>query len=417
MAKIAVIDSQVAGIAGDMLVSALVDAGASASKVTDAIFACQNFLKGSKIIGADFVKVTSNGIAATKLDLKCSDDVQARTGSEMELALGATCDSVGLEHRAAAFAKNSLSTIIAAEARVHGLDPKSVHLHEASSIDTIADLVGAAVALQELTLLDAKIYSTRVAVGGGLLKFSHGTVPNPSSAILEIFKERKFVLVGGQAESELTTPTGAAMLVNLAGDGSVGSYPAIMPEAVGYGAGSRQFEGFANVVRVLVGSAVRPAAQEVRDTVSVVETNVDDVTGELVGNVVDRLAEVSKDVTVFPGMTKKGRPAWLIRVISENERVKDVLDVLFTESGTLGARVQQVDRIILPRTVVTIPVTIKGNTFNVHVKIARESPTGPINSVKPEFEDIKIIAARNGMPVRQTLDLVTFQVMEAAKRW
>src|SRR5919198_2114541 len=184
-AKVAVIDCQVAGIAGDMLMSSLVDAGANKAKVIDAIFACQDSLKGSRIAKVDFMKVVSHGFAATQLQMKYSDNVHERKGAEMQRSLARCCDSLGVEQRAKTFALESLKTIISAEARIHGEDFDNVHLHEASSIDTLADLMGCAVALQDLKLFDGRIYSTRVAVGGGLLKFSHGTIPNPSSAILE----------------------------------------------------------------------------------------------------------------------------------------------------------------------------------------------------------------------------------------
>ena len=126
---------------------------------------------------------------------------------------------------------------------------------------------------------------------------------NPASAILEIFKNKQFVLVGGQVEDELTTPTGAAMLVNLV-QGSVSYYPSIAPEKIGYGAGIKKFEGFPNVVRVAIGTS-GTVYETTRDTVYVVETNIDDATGELVGNLVEQLAEVAKDVTVISGITKK----------------------------------------------------------------------------------------------------------------
>jgi pyridinium-3,5-bisthiocarboxylic acid mononucleotide nickel chelatase len=411
MAKIAVIDSQVAGIAGDMLMSALVDAGADASKITDAIFACQGPLKGSKVTKADFVKVKTHGFVATQIQMECKDSVRERKGSEMLKAMTQVCDSLGLEKRARAFAIDSLKTIISAEAHIHGEKVNTVHLHEASSIDTLADLVGTSVALQDLELFDAKIFSTSVAVGGGLLKFSHGTIPNPAAAILEIFKGKKFTLVSGQASTELTTPTGAAILVNLAKEGSLSYYPSLMPESIGYGAGSKKFEGFANVVRVLLGTA--SAAQEFsRDSVCVIETNVDDATGELLGNLVDRLADVVKDVTVIPGTTKKSRPSYLIRIISEKHNLQNVLEVLFAESGTLGARVQEVDRFVLPRTILSVPVTICENVFNIHVKVAKDPSTGRVMSVKPEFEDVKIIASRCQMSVRRALGLVTAQVLQ-----
>src|SRR5919106_866553 len=259
MSRVAIIDSQVAGIAGDMLLSSLVDAGANKTKVIEAIFACQNFVKDSRIINAHFAKVISHSFAATQLQMKCKDDILKRKGSEMYSALARCCDSVGLGDRAKTFALDSLKMIISAEATIHGQNFDSVHLHEASSIDTFADLVGCATALQDLQLFDAKIYSTKVAVGGGLLRFSHGTIPNPTSAILEIFKNKQFVYV--------------------------------------------------------------------------VETNIDDVSGELVGNLVEQLAEVAKDVTVISGTTKKSRPTYLIRIISENTQLNSVLELLFDESG------------------------------------------------------------------------------------
>jgi uncharacterized protein (TIGR00299 family) protein len=311
--------------------------------------------------------------------------------------------------RAKTFALDSLNMIISAEATIHGQNFDSVHLHEASSIDTFADLIGCATALQDLQLFDAKIYSTKVAVGGGVLRFSHGTIPNPASAILEIFKNKQFVLVGGQAEDELTTPTGAAMLVNLA-HGSVNYYPSIAPEKIGYGAGIKKFEGFPNVVRVAIGTS-GTVYETTKDTVYVVETNIDDVSGELVGNLVEQLAEVAKDVTVISGTTKKSRPTYLIRIISENTQLNSVLELLFNESGTLGARVQEVERIVLPRSILAMSVNINGNILDVRVKIVKDSD-GRITNVKPEFEDIKMIATKYQIPLKRAMDQIRSEVMK-----
>src|SRR5215207_4412974 len=384
MPRIAIIDSQVAGIAGDMLMSSLVDAGANKTKVIEAIFACQNFVKDSTIINAHFAKVTSHGFAATQLQMKFKDRVLKRKSTEMYPALARCCDSVGLEHRAKTFALDSLKMIISAEATIHGQNFDSVHLHEVSSIDTFADLVGCATALQDLQLFDAKIYSTKVAVGGGLLR--------------------------GQAEAELTTPTGAAMLVNLVQGRSVSYYPSIAPEKIGYGAGTKKFEGFPNVVRMTIGSS-GTVYETTEDTVYVVQTNIDDASGELVGNLVEQLAEVAKDVTVISGTTKKSRPTYLIRIISENARLNNVLELLFNESGTLGARVQEVERIVLPRAIMTVSVDINGNIFAVHIKIVKDS-AGRITNVKPEFEDIKVIATKCQMPVKRAMDQVRAEVMK-----
>lgn len=408
MAKIAVIDCQIAGIAGDMLVSALVDAGADRKKVAGAMSACQKFLKGSRITKASFDKITTHGFSATRLLFSCKDDVPERKGAEMTRALEKACDALGVSGKARMFAESSLKSIISAEAAIHGESPGDVHLHEASSVDTLADIVGCAVALDDLGLFDAQVYSTRVAVGAGTLKFSHGRVPNPADAILHIFKGKKFVLEGGQARDELVTPTGAALLANIA-QKSVDSYPPVAVEKIGYGAGCKKFPGFANVVRVTIGTA--PAAVE-KDTVSLVETNVDDATGETLGNLIERLTDAgAKDVTVLTGTGKKGRPSHLVRVICDNRLQNAVLDVLFGETGTLGARVQEVERVILPRSVVTVPVKVAGRTFDVRVKVAKDA-AGNVKGTKPEFEDIKMIAARCNIPARRVAELVGAQVAQ-----
>lgn len=409
MPRVAILDSQVAGIAGDMLMSSLVDAGASKTKVIEAIFACPNFLKDSKIINAHFAKVVSHSFAATQLQMNSKDEVFTRKGTEMYSALARCCDSVGLESRAKTFALDSLKMLISAEATIHGQNFDNVHLHEASSIDTLADLVGCATALQDLQLFDARIYSTKVAIGGGLLSFSHGTISNPASAILEIFKNKRFVLVGGPAEDELTTPTGAAMLVNLV-QGSVNYYPSIAPEKIGYGAGIKKFEGFPNVVRVVIGTS-GTVYETTKDIVYVVETNIDDASGELVGNVIEQLSDIAKDVTVISGTTKKNRPTYLIKIISESTQLNNVLELLFNESGTLGARVQEVERIVLPRDIVTMSVNINGNVLDVRVKIVKDS-AGQITNVKPEFEDIKVIATRCQIPVKKAMDQVKAEVIK-----
>jgi uncharacterized protein (TIGR00299 family) protein len=411
---IAVIDSQLAGISGDMLLSSLVDAGANKDKVVNSIFACQDFLKGSTITKASFAKTVSHGFSATEFQFSYKDRVNERRGIDMYRSLALCCDSLGLEQRSKTFALESMKTIIAAESIIHGEEYSRVHLHEASSIDTMADLVGCATALQDLGLFESKIFSTAVAVGGGFVKFSHGKIPNPASAILEIFKGKKFTLIGGQAERELTTPTGAAMLVNLA-SGSVKFYPSLSPEKIGYGAGQAKTPGMPNVLRIVVGRSDL-VAEANRDTVCIIETNIDDVTGEIIGNLIERLeAAGAKDVTVTSAISKKNRPAYLIKIISDNADLHGMLQVLFEESGTLGVRVQEVERFVLPRAIMIMPVDVCNIRFNVHTKIVRDSH-GALLSAKPEFEDIKIIASRTGMPVKRVLEIVSAHITDRVGR-
>lgn len=404
---LAVFDCQIAGISGDMLLSSLIDLGANRSKVIDAIMSCQNFLEGSRIINASFEEVKRSGFRATALKIKYDDKAHERKGVEVYDAIARCCDSLDLENKTKSFALASIKTLIEAESKVHGEEYVMVHLHEASSIDTLVDIVGSAVAIQDLGLFSADIYSSRVAVGGGTLTFSHGTTTNPGSAILEIFKNRNFTLIGGPVDSELTTPTGASMLVNLA-KGSLEFYPALQPVKVGYGAGSKNFENFPNVLKVVLGKEVQKLEM---DTVYLLETNVDDASGEVIGSLIDDLMEIgAKDVSVIPVISKKSRPAHIIRVICDYAQLNTVLNTLIQESGTLGVRVQQTSRYVVPRVVLSVPVSIKGEEFVVRVKVVKEQDK--IVYAKPEYDDVKNVAAKLNIPYRTASSMINQAILE-----
>jgi uncharacterized protein (TIGR00299 family) protein len=402
-----VLDSQISGISGDMLLSSLVDIGADKKKVIDAIMSCQNFLEGSKIIDASFEEVVRSGFRATALKIKYEETVHERKGIEMYDAIARCCDSLDLENKAKGFALQSIKTLIEAEASVHGEQYINVHLHEASSIDTLVDIIGTAVAIQDLGLFNAEIYSSKVAVGGGTLTFSHGTVTNPASAILEIFKNRNFMLIGGPVDSELTTPTGASMLVNLA-KGSIDFFPAMQPIKVGYGAGSKEFPNFPDVLKVVLGKEVQSMQM---DTVYMLETNVDDASGEIIGSMIDSLMEKgAKDVSVIPTTTKKNRPGNLIRVICDYEVLNTVLDALIKESGTLGVRVQQTSRYVVPRITLSVPISIKGEEFLVRVKVVKEQDK--VIYAKPEYDDVKNVSVKLKIPFRIASSMIQQAIME-----
>jgi hypothetical protein len=404
---LAVLDCQVAGISGDMILAALIDLGANRSKVSDAIMSCPDFLAGSRITDLSFDDVSRSGFRAKALRIKYHDDVHERKGVEIYDAVARCCDSLDLDNRAKSFALASVKTIIEAEAAVHGERYSDVHLHEASSIDTLVDIVGSAVALQDLGLFSASIFSSRVAVGGGSLKFSHGLTTNPGSAVLEILRSRNFTITGGPVESELTTPTGAAMLVNLA-KRSLDFYPALQPVKVGYGAGQKEFDGFPNMLKVILGMEAR---QMNVDTVYTLETNIDDASGEVMGSLVESLMEKgAKDVSVIPALAKKGRPAYVVKVLCDLEKVNALLEALVQESGTLGVRVQESSRYVVPRTVISVPVSVGGEDFVVRVKVVKDQEK--IVYAKPEYDDVKDIAARLKIPYRTAVTLVTQAVTD-----
>lgn len=400
-----VIDAQVAGISGDMLLSSLVNMGANKSKITDGSYSIEEFLKGSKITKMNFEKIVKYGTEATYLVLETSENYHERKGIDIQECILSTSDKIGLSENAKVFAKESIRSLLHAESNIHGEPLESVHFHEASSIDTAIDIIGSAIALDDLKLFSDEIVSTPVAVGGGTLTFSHGTVSNPASAILEIFRSSDIAICGGQAKEELTTPTGASLLVNLA-DRCSEFYPTMKIKSIGYGAGSKDFDGFPNVLKIVKGE---PIEEFQLDTIQVLETNLDDVSGETIGHMIDRLiANGAKDVTVTGGITKKGRPTNLVSIICDSSSTNTLINTLVSETGTLGVRVRSSSRYLVPRVIVSVPISVQGKNFTVRCKIVKHEET--IKHFKVESDDIKTISDSLSLSFKATSDLISSEV-------
>ena len=400
-----VIDSQIAGISGDMLLSSLVDIGANKSKVINGLHSIEEYLKGSKIIKLDFDKVVKHGTEATHLVLETSENYHERKGIEIQECILSTSDKIGLSEKAKVFAKESIRSLLHAESKIHGEPLESVHFHEASSIDTVIDIIGSAIALDDLKLFSDEIISSPVAVGGGPLTFSHGTVSNPASAILEIFRGSDIVICGGPVKEELTTPTGASLLVNLV-DRCSEFYPTMKIRSIGYGAGNKNFEGFPNVLKIVKGE---PTNEFQLDTVQILETNLDDVSGETVGHMIDKLiANGAKDVTVTNGITKKGRPTNLVSIICDPSLTNSLISILVSETGTLGVRIRSSSRYVVPRIIVSVPILIQEKSFTVRCKIVKHEEI--VKHFKVEADDVKLIADSLSLPFKVTTDLISDEV-------
>ena len=400
-----VIDAQIAGISGDMLLSSLVSIGANKSKVIDGVHSVEDYLKGSKITKLDFDKVVKHGIEATHLVLETNENHHERKGIEIQECILSTSDKIGLSEKAKVFAKESIRSLLHAESKIHGEPLESVHFHEASSIDTVIDIIGSAIALDDLKLFSDQIISTPVAVGSGTLTFSHGTTSNPASAILEIFRNSDTIICGGQVKEELTTPTGASLLVNLANRCSE-FYPTMKIKSIGYGAGNKNFEGFSNVLKIVRGESIDEFQI---DTVQILETNLDDVSGETIGHMIDKLiANGAKDVTVTGAITKKGRPTNLVSVICEPSVTNNLMSILVSETGTLGVRVRSSNRYIVPRIVVTVPILLQGKNFTVRCKIVKHEET--VKHFKVESDDVKLIAESLSSSFKEASDLISNEV-------
>jgi len=399
-----VIDAQVAGISGDMLLSSLVNIGANRSKIIDGIRSAESLCKDVKIKKIDFVEVKKNSLQATELLLEIDDDVHERKGIEIKEIIAKSAEQLKISESAKTFAVKSIETLIHAESKIHGEPEDSVHFHEAASFDTVVDLLGTAIALDDLGCFDDDIVVTPVAIGGGTVTFSHGTSSNPAYAILEIFRESGIITVGGNVKDELTTPTGASMLVNLVKECSE-FYPPMKIQSIGYGAGQKDFEGFSNVLKIVRGVS---STKLQLDTVKILETNVDDVSGEVLGNMIEKImAHGAKDVTISSAITKKGRPTNLVSVICDSDTMNSIMDLLVTETGTLGVRVRTSERYIVPRAVKTLSVNIQGQSFTVRYK-TRDLNNG--SYFKIESDDIKEISGVLSISFKETEELLNREI-------
>ena len=395
------IDCQIAGISGDMILSSLVDIGANKSKIIDGIKESANFLQGSTIKKLDFTKVQKKGKSATQLVLELDENIHERKGTEIKNCIQLSCEKLELSDSAKEFAENSINTLINAESNVHGENESSVHFHEASSIDTVVDIVGTAIALDDLNLFDEEISCSHVAIGGGTVSFSHGVTSNPAYAITEIFKNSNIVVKGGLVTEELTTPTGASILVNLAS--SCNEFFVDMSiDSVGYGAGTKDFDSFANVLKIIQGKSNETLD---RDSVKILETNLDDVSGEVIANTIEKLMENgAKDVTVTQAITKKGRPTQLISVICNVQNTNSLLNILISETRTLGVRIRTSERYIVPRKILESDVTLENQKFTIHYKISDS------DHFKLEFEDVKSISNALNISFNKTEELLKEQI-------
>lgn len=406
MGRVLVVDPSIAGISGDMLLSSLVSLGAdqkTVENIGDAILRCVN---GVSSISISFTDVVRGGVRAKKLNVDMTEEHIHRKGSELIRAIECVAEKVDLSREADKFAHNVLMTLIEAEAHTHGIGVDEVELHEIGSVDTIIDIVGTALALQGLNLYDAYTISMPVALGGGYTRFSHGTYPVPAPATIEILKKGRALVVGGFVEGELTTPTGAALLVNLVKRFDY-RYPLFEMEAVGYGAGERNFDTIPNVLRVVTGKRDGELTDYKYEEIVVLETDVDDVTGEIVGHTFEKLLKSgAKDVSVIPIYMKKNRPGYTVRVIADTRNYMDLVRILIEETGTLGVKCIACSRVVVPnRELVPVELDIDGRREMVVLKISRDN-RGNIVSIKPEYESVRDVSHRLGVPLRKVLSLL-----------
>jgi uncharacterized protein (TIGR00299 family) protein len=365
------------GISGDMAVGALLDAGASC----DALLAALHSLD----TGARFEveKTVRGGVTASKFRVHTDAASPAKhrhLSHILEMIARAP-----LSPRAQAAASAVFLRLGEAEAAVHGVPVEKVHFHEVGAVDSIADIVGACVALDLLDV--SEVHASAINVGSGTVQTEHGLLPVPAPATAALLAGKPIYSRG--PEVELTTPTGAALAVTLAS--SFGPLPAMRISSIGHGAGDRDFKQHANVLRVLIGD--RTGVPEAT-LVSVIEANIDDSSPQVLGYALERLMDAGAlDAALSPLQMKKNRPGSLLRVIAKPEDQERLAQIIFAETSTLGLRIYAAERRVEARSMLEV-----------------ETPFGPIRgkvsaqgAFAPEFDDCKAIAQRTGTPLPRVL--------------
>ena len=363
------------GISGDMTVGALIDAGAESKALVQSLEALGT---GAKF---EVEKTKRRGIAASKFRVIGGDNTTHR---HLKYILE-IIEKSGISKRAKQNASAVFQRLGEAEAKVHDVSIDKVHFHEVGAVDSICDIVGACVALDLLGV--SEVHCSRINVGSGTVETEHGTLPVPAPATTELLIGKPVYAAG--PVTELTTPTGAALLSTLAT--GFGAMPPMRVLAQGFGAGDKDFPMQANVLRVLIGQ--HTAATE-STTVSVIEANIDDSTPQVLGYAMERLlGEGALDVTLSPLFMKKNRPATLLSVICAPDRAEDLAAIVFAETSTLGMRIHQAERRVLARTISEVETPYG----KIHVKHAQNG------TYTPEFDDCRRAAIEHNVPLRTVI--------------
>jgi pyridinium-3,5-bisthiocarboxylic acid mononucleotide nickel chelatase len=372
------------GLAGDMLLAALLDAGAS----EEALRAVPGRL-GLSDVELRLERVQRHAIGALHLDVVGATHAHGEADGHAHRSWRAIRDELGaadLSERVRGRSVAVFGRLAEAEGAVHGIPPEDVHFHELGALDTLVDVVGAVSLLEDLGI--TRLVCSPLPMGNGVVRAAHGALPLPAPATAALLIGAP--VFGVEIEGETVTPTGAALAATLAD--AWGRLPAMSLRAIGYGAGTADFAERANLVRVLIGDAPeRPGEAEV----IVLETNLDDVNPELVPDAVERCFAVGAlDVWTVPVMMKKGRPGFVLSALARPSAEEAVARALLEETTALGVRVDRRRRYELAREERTVSV----DGHSVRVKLGRLD--GRIVNVAPEHDDCAAVARRTGSPVK-----------------
>lgn len=374
-----------AGASGNMILGALFGLGIDRRELSAEI--AKLGLSGYEIVPA---KVDRSGISSIHVEVK----VPAESGHRHLRHIREIIEASDLSDRVRSRSIDMFTRLAAAEAKVHGIDIENVHFHEVGAMDAIIDVVGACIGFEMLGI--EQFACSRIHVGSGFVQMEHGKFPVPPPAVAELLNGKP--IYSTDITGELVTPTGAAIIATVCD--SYGVLPDIKGENISYGAGTRNYDGFPNVLRLIVGksSAINraaPRASGIIDDLILLETNIDDLAPQVLGYVMERSFELGAlDCWFTPIQMKKNRPATSVSILCAPDKREKLSQLLFCETTTLGIRVQAIERESLEREFTNVSTEFG----EVAIKLGRYR--GRIVNVMPEYDDVVRLATASGVPFR-----------------
>ncbi len=402
--KVLVIDPKIAGISGDMLIAALVDLTGSSdpllpvAEAISTLSCCDKF--SFKVTDAD-----AGGISAKKLTIEASEK-NHRNHTDISVTVAEIAKKTGLSEIAKNKATLIIDDLLSADAKLHC---SGFPHHAMSSVDTLFNVLGSLAILDHHGFLDGNIFGTPPVLGSGFTRIAGGEIACPAPVTLEILCRHRIPYSSCPADTEMTTPTGAAILANII-DRIVDSLPPMTPLRAGYGTGSCLFTGRPSVLRVAEGMNF----DAIQDRITMLETNLDDVPGETIGYTVEKLREAGAvDVFVTTASGKKNRPVQILHIITNQQEYPGLLEILMEETGTLGVRILDIPRLVAHRSRQTVKITVEGEMFDISVKTS--TVNGNLLAKKPEYEDLKKIAQHLNIPLNRVREEVLAQLGTPAR--
>lgn len=374
------------GISGDMTLGAFIDLGVPVKWLKET-------LRSIPLTGFDITvsSVSRHGITAKNVHVYSEDNAVSRHYAEIRSLIEKSALSVMVKEKSLKI----FERLANAESKIHGCPAEKVHFHELGGIDTIVDIVGAALCIEHFGI--KRIIASSLPLGTGFVSCRHGTLPVPSPATLEILKG--IPVFGSGIANELVTPTGAAIIATLAE--SYGPMPDMVIEKTGYGAGKQDIESKPNLLRIIAGTEQTHQTDCKKDTIVMIETCIDDMNPEIFGFVMDRLFEDGAlDVYWIPVFMKKNRPGTMMQVLCRKSQKKVIINRILSETTSSGVRYYDVERAMLARE----QITVKTGYGMVQVKRITDTDGG--TRIVPEYEVCKKIALEKNVPIRVVYDTI-----------